>query len=243
MNYLYNKVFKILRLKKREEDHPGNTPLSGKSVCWSLTRGEADHMNQGRSLAIDEINNVIEFLEKVENDEIDGIDFLELRACDESCAGGILCPGNRFMTVDKLRKRAIKYDKIREEQHLAPAMEENPVKSLLPEQVRLDRVQPRSIMKLDDNVAEAMIKLKRIYELNRALPQVDCGICGSPTCKSLSEDVVQNQADIRQCIFVQRILEQNEKLDIMESVRIMQAIWSENKLDKNSLKDEINAIN
>ncbi len=243
MNYLYNKVFKILRLKKKKEENSDSTSLTGKSVCWSLTHGEADHMDQGRSLAIDEINNVIEFLEKVENDEIDGIDFLELRACDESCAGGILCPGNRFMTVDKLRKRAFRHDKIRHGQSGEPGSGETHAIGLLPEQIRLEKVQPRSIMKLDDNVAEAMIKLKRIYELNRVLPQVDCGICGSPTCKSLSEDVVQNQADIRQCIFVQKILEQNEKLDIQESVRIMQTIWSENKLDKNSLKDEINDIN
>ena len=243
MNYLYNKVFKILRLKKKKEENSDSTTLTGKSVCWSLTHGEADHMDQGRSLAIDEINNVIEFLEKVENDEIDGIDFLELRACDESCAGGILCPGNRFMTVDKLRKRALRHDKIRHGQSPETGSGEARAIGLLPAQIQLEKVQPRSIMKLDDNVAEAMIKLKRIYELNRVLPQVDCGICGSPTCKSLSEDVVQNQADIRQCIFVQKILEQNEKLDIQESVRIMQRIWSENKLDKNSLKDEINDIN
>jgi Na+-translocating ferredoxin:NAD+ oxidoreductase RNF subunit RnfB len=92
-------------------------------------------------------------------------------------------------------------------------------------------------------MAEAMIKMKRIYELNRVLPQVDCGICGSPTCKSLSEDVVQNQASIKQCIFVQKILEQNDKMEISESVEIMKSIWSDNKLDQNSLKDEINEIN
>jgi iron only hydrogenase large subunit-like protein len=243
MNYLYNKVYKILRLKKDMAANPGSTTLSGKSVCWSLTHGEADHMEQGRSLAIDEINNVIEFLEKVENEEVDGIDFLELRACDESCAGGILCPGNRFMTVDKLRKRAEKINENREAEKGEKSGIEKHAIDLPDKDIRLKNVQPRSIMKLDDNVAEAMIKMKRIYELNRVLPQVDCGICGSPTCRALSEDVVQNQASIKQCIFVQKILEQNEKLDIEESVRIMRSIWSDNKLDKNSLKDEINEIN
>lgn len=243
MNYLYNKIFKILRNKKNKNVRPGFTPLSGKSVCWSLTHGEADHMKQGRSLAIDEINNVIEFLEKVENEEMDGIDFLELRACDESCAGGILCPGNRFITVDKLRKRVLSV-----KSKLTGVSGENPGQIdkgnvYLQENIRIGAVLPRSIMKLDDNLAEAMIKMKRIYELNRVLPQVDCGICGSPTCKSLSEDVVQNQATIKQCIFVQKILEQNDKLDVMESVKIMRSIWSDNKLDKNSLKDEINEIN
>jgi hypothetical protein len=212
-------------------------------VCWSLTHGEADNMHYGRSLAIDQIDNVIEFLEKVENEEVDGIDFLELRACDESCAGGILCPGNRFITVDKLRKRAGKRKrnpKIKTANSSGKITKEDP---FLLKNISLEPVPPRSMMKLDDNMAEAMVKMKKIYELNRLLPQVDCGICGSPTCKSLSQDVVQNQASIRQCIFVQKILEQNDKMDMQESVEIMKAIWSDNKLDRNSLKYEINEIN
>ncbi len=243
MNYLYNKIFKILRQKKEKSEVTGFSHLSEKSICWSLTHGESGHMTQGRSLAIDEINNVIEFLEKVENEEIDGIDFLELRACDESCAGGILCPGNRFMTVDKLRKRAVKSGDSKGNTPESKTGKISMNDPFLLENIPLGPVLPRSIIKLDDNMSEAMIKMKRIYELNRVLPQVDCGICGSPTCKALSEDVVQNQASIKQCIFVQKILEQNDKMDMQESIQIMKSIWSDNKLDQNSLKDEINEIN
>ena len=243
MNYLYNKVYNILRKNKSSEVPAGIQPLTGDSICWSLTHGESSHISSARNLAIDEINNVIEFLEKIENEEIDGIDFLELRACDESCAGGILCPGNRFMTVDKLKKRAAPGHQAEPEQdvensdHRIAADDQ-----YLADHISVNEILPRSIMKLDENLAEAMIKMKRIYELNRLLPQVDCGICGSPTCKSLSEDVVQNEADIRQCIFIQKVLEQNERLDVTESVRIMKSIWSDNKLDKNILKDSINEI-
>jgi CO dehydrogenase/acetyl-CoA synthase gamma subunit (corrinoid Fe-S protein) len=93
------------------------------------------------------------------------------------------------------------------------------------------------MLKLDDNMAEAMAKMKRIYEINRSLPQVDCGICGTPSCQSLAEDIVQNNASIKQCVFVQKILEQNDKLESGEAIRIMKSIWSDNKLDKNSFKD------
>jgi iron only hydrogenase large subunit-like protein len=242
MNYLYNKVYKILRLKKENLSGRTARPLSEKSICWSLTHGEADHMKQGRSLAIDEINNVIDFLEKVENEEVDGIDFLELRACDEGCAGGILCPGNRFLTVDKLRKRA-RSAPGSDASGMPDSFEQiNETNIHLRENVTLQRIHPRSIMKLDDNMAEAMIKMKRIYELNHLLPQVDCGICGSPSCKALAEDIVQRGASLPQCIFVQKILEQNEKLEVSESVEIMRKIWSDAKLDKNSLKGEINDI-
>jgi ArsR family metal-binding transcriptional regulator len=147
------------------------------------------------------------------------------------------------MTVDKLRKRAKISDVNRSDDGEVASENQGTNKLYLNEDITLGTVLPRSIMKLDDNMAEAMIKMKRIYELNRVLPQVDCGICGSPTCKSLSEDVVQNQASIKQCIFVQKILEQNDKMEISESVEIMKSIWSDNKLDQNSLKDEINEIN
>lgn len=63
--------------------------------------GEASNY-PGRCLAIDEIHNVIDILEKLENDELTDIDFLELRACDHSCAGGALAINNRFLIHRKI---------------------------------------------------------------------------------------------------------------------------------------------
>ncbi len=57
------------------------------SVNWSLSGTEKKYF-PGRSLAIDGIDNVIEFLEKLESGHIAEIDFLEMRACDQGCAGG-----------------------------------------------------------------------------------------------------------------------------------------------------------
>ncbi|HPT52227.1 MAG TPA: hypothetical protein PK740_02970, partial [Bacteroidales bacterium] len=56
-------------------------------------------------------------------------------------------------------------------------------------------------------------------------------------CKALSEAVVNNQADIKQCIFVQRILEQTDKLTTMEALKITKKVWGEAKLDKYSIKN------
>lgn len=242
MNYLYNRAYKVLRQKKELRPNIVPTHLPEGAICWSLTRGEASHMHQRRSLAIDEINNVVEFLDKVENDEVTGIDFLELRACDEGCAGGILCPGNRFLTADKLRKRAratleIGPSNIQGKTNVIAELDH-----ISQEKYALNPILPRSILKLDDDLADAMIKMKRIYELNKQLPQVDCGICGSPSCKALAEDIVQGGASMSQCIFIQKILEQNEKLEMSESMEIMRKIWGSTKLDKNSLKAEINDI-
>ena len=45
---------------------------------------------------------------------------------------------------------------------------------------------------------------KKIQEILVKLPKVDCGICGSPSCKTLAEDIVQGEGTLSQCIFIQR---------------------------------------
>lgn len=243
MNFLFNKVFKILRQNKQITRDIRFSPLSSKAVRWSLTRGEAGSISGAKTLAIDEINNVIEFLEKLENEEIDGVDFLELRACDESCAGGILCPGNRFITAEKVRNRAQKCAEIISHESGTPIYPQiSPRDPFILEHSVVEEIMPRSILKLDDNLSAAMTKMKRIYELNRMLPQVDCGICGAPTCKSFAEDVVQVESDLRRCIFIQRVHEQNDWIESAESVAIMKQTWGEGKLDKNCLKDSNNDL-
>ena len=234
MNYLYNKVFRVIKqgLYTLREDEFDFHPISKNSLYWSLTGGEIRDVPVGRNLAIDEVHNVSDFLEKLENEDIDDIDFLELRACDESCAGGILCAGNRFLIAEREKKRA--------EQHtndITP--EENNLlnfKEYLRENMTVGEVQPRSMDKLDDNVAIAMRKMKKVFEITNDLPKVDCRICGYQTCKALAEAVVNDKADLRQCVFVQRILEQTDKLTPQEALKITKQVWGETKLDKNSIK-------
>ena len=78
----------------------------------SLTGGEAKHFS-GRCLASDEIHNVSDFLERMETtSEVRNVDFLELRACDRSCAGGVLAVANRFLTAERIMKRSMNRDKV-----------------------------------------------------------------------------------------------------------------------------------
>ncbi len=235
MNYLYNKVFRIIKqgVYNLREDEFDFHPLSKNSILWSLTGGEIKDMPVGRNLAIDEVHNVSDFLDKLENEDINNIDFLELRACDESCAGGILCAGNRFLIAERQKKRAKQRPKM-------VSSDENNLlnyKEYLQDNIKLGEVLPRSMDKLDDNISVAMRKMKKVFEINEDLPQVDCRICGYQTCKALSEAVVNNEADIKQCIFVQRILEQTDKLTTMEALKITKKVWGEAKLDKNSIKN------
>ena len=47
---------------------------------------------------------------------------------------------------------------------------------------------------------KALEKMEALTELEKALPQLDCGACGAPTCRSFAEDVVRGYAEAGDCI-------------------------------------------
>ena len=59
---------------------------------------------------------------------------------------------------------------------------------------------PNSAMKLDDDLVEAMRKMERIETIYKKLPGYDCGSCGSPTCRTFAEDIVQGFAREMDCV-------------------------------------------
>jgi Fe-S-cluster-containing hydrogenase component 2 len=232
MNFLYNKIQKILQKQGTDGELPiTDNLLSSRGIMWSLTRGESAHWKK-RALAIDGIRNVTEILESVENDKLGVADFLEVRACDESCAGGILMSGNRFLTVERLRKLA--------SDHAATGKNDN--KKLadgfinLKEHSFLGNIEPRNIEKLDENLTEAMKKMERKRKMMCFLPGFDCAACGTPDCQSLSEDIVKGDGNLTDCIFMQQKMMDENTMSLNESVLITSKIWGNNRLDKNCSK-------
>jgi len=234
MDFIFNKVYRQASQKSNQTcAWPGPMCLSRKAKNWSLPNGEANHV-KGRCLAIDEIHNVIDFLEKLENDEVSDIDFLELRACDQGCAGGALTPGNRFLTVERLRNHV---DSLKEKTLLhehpdafRPITEQK--EFLLKNISMIEPVKPRSMMKLDENMGEAMKKMERANQIMKVLPMIDCSVCGAPNCQAFALDIVQGRAELKQCVFIKSTLEQRGELNQEESNQILKDIWGFEKTNK-----------
>lgn len=229
MDFIFNKVYTSIRRGVYPiDEESGKEKLTPEGTVWSLTNGEADIM-EGRCLAIDGVHNVMDFLERVENEEIKDVDFLELRACDESCAGGVLTTQNRFLTVERLRKRAMYFkDTVKEHQEKDILK----YKDYLTNNASIGKIEPRSMMKLDQSMSEAMRKMRRVKEIMKCLPNVDCGACGAPNCQALAEDIVQERAAINHCIFIQKIFEKKGIIDWEQSHEIMKNIWGDEKLNR-----------
>jgi hypothetical protein len=203
------------------------------SVCWSLS-GTEKHYFPGRSLAIDGMENVIEFLEKLESGHVSDIDFLEMRACDQGCAGGILCPGNRFLTVERLEQRQKRLQLLMDQQggHVENRLMD--YGEMLQPLSGVEPVHPRDGLLLDEDMEKALIKLQRIKRLMTYFPGFDCGACGAPSCRNLAEDIVQGKASISHCVFVQRVMEKNYKLSPDQAFVVIEKIWGRNRLNKYS---------
>ena len=231
MTEMYNRASRILWGEKNPGLHKSTANMSPDSVNWSLS-GTEKRSFAGRSLAIDGMENVIEFLEKLESGHIADIDFLEMRACDQGCAGGILCPGNRFLTVERLEQRQKKLQRLKERNH---DRVDNPLMAYsetLHSLSGVEPVYPRDGLLLDDDMEKALVKLQRIKKLLTYFPGFDCGACGAPACRNLAEDIVKGKASISHCVFVQRVMEKNYKLSPDQAFIVIEKIWGKNRLNK-----------
>lgn len=234
MDFLFNKVQHLLR--QQPDFGKGSDivipPIPEKGVLWSLTNGEADKM-KGRCLAIDEIHNVIDFLEQLETtDEITDVDFLELRGCAEGCAGGVLMSRNRFLTVERLRKKA---DQMIEGSITADPAYHTALK-YLEQHLSLDEIHPRSMKAFGTDMEQALKKMQRVRNMMCHLPGIDCGACGAPNCQSLAEDITRGEANLSNCVFMQRMMEKHRKLSSDHAISIIEKTWGKDRLDKDCRK-------
>ena len=224
MDFFFNKVYLVYKQRLPVSGNISiNGELSSKGILYPTTGGESANVD-GRTLAIDGMTNVIDFLEILENEEIEGVDFLELRACDQSCAGGILSHRNRFLTAESMKKYAATapdYHKLTlDYQRYTSAV------------IHMDKIEPRSMVKYDRDIDVALRKMERARELRELFPGIDCGACGAPSCEALAEDIVKGQSEINACIFLRTLYEKRGELQLEEAIKIMERIWGRSRFDK-----------
>lgn len=248
MNSMYNRIMSVLSkehqslnydIKHIQTNDQQNDPfsLTKRSMIYTLTHGESEAF-EGRCLAVDEIHNVIEILEKIENEEIPAPDYLELRACDESCAGGVLTVENRFLAVEKLSNRSDK--SIYYSENIANLQKNIYEKyDFLYNYAQNIPEQNEELYKFAGDYETAMIKYNYFRRINNILPQVDCGVCGSPSCKDFADDVTRQQKNLEHCIFIQKYDENLDNSHKKNNIKHFTQIWGKNKI-KNKLEENFN---
>ncbi|MDL2224766.1 4Fe-4S dicluster domain-containing protein [Eubacteriales bacterium OttesenSCG-928-M02] len=171
-------------------------PMATKyGIGWALTGGEAIAMKEDGYLAVDGIANVIQVLEEIENGKFSDLDFFEGLSCIGGCVGGPLVFENRYVAKNRIRQ-------------LTEGMEEplaypaDVTRWAGRDDLNYNKgLEPKNVMKLDDDISKAIRKMERMEQIYEELPGLDCGSCGAPTCRALAEDIVRGEATELDCIF------------------------------------------
>ena len=190
-----SEVFPLLshRMDKLETVEPiGQSGLIG--VSWAGSGGESAALLNEKYLAADGIENVIRVLEELEDERIRELDFVELNACSGGCVGGVLCEENGYVAKARLQ-RLRKYLPV----------SQNHLDGGVPRDMEwTEPLEFAPVLKLSQNLEEAMQMMEEIDVICEGLPGLDCGSCGAPSCRALAEDVVRGAARTSDCVFVMR---------------------------------------
>ena len=161
-------------------------------VGWARSGGESKAVSRENSLAVDGIENCIHVLEEIEDNRLRDLEFFEGAACTGGCVGGPLNLENNYVARSNVRRLSSRTPNpdLNVDSGMMTKYDLYASKSIL----------PNSAMKLDDDLLEAMRKMERIDQIYKELPGYDCGSCGSPTCRTFAEDIVQGAATKMDCI-------------------------------------------
>lgn len=222
INDIYPLLLKAMEKTEKSDELKALHESGVIGIGWATSGGEASGTLHDSALAADGIENCMKILEEVERGTLDTVDFIELNACQGGCVGGSLTSENPFIAKSRLMKLR-KYSPI-SCNHLSD-------KVLPQELLCTSPVEPcDDVMKLADNVTEAMARMNRMKELLKVFPGLDCGTCGAPSCRALAEDIVRGYTTEHDCVF--RAREELQEIDSDESLdRFIPAPFREKKDD------------
>jgi iron only hydrogenase large subunit-like protein len=186
----------IRQLAKMKGEPKGLRRATSRGIAWGYLTGESRAIGTPSSLSIGGVQNAISVFEEIERGELKDVDFIEVQACEGGCVGGSLNIQNLFVARMSLKNTVSQYN-VKD-----PYFKDDQLKAFY-EQDRFwstEPVRPRPIMVLDDDVSKALIKMERIDAITTSLPGLDCGACGSPSCRALAEDIIRGSAFDTDCV-------------------------------------------
>ncbi len=173
-------------------------------VGWASSGGECAGVRLDAYLSADGIENCISILRELEDDKLEGIEFIELNACPGGCVGGVLNIENPFVAKTKIQN-------LRKFMPLSKSKlaDFGKVESDVLWEVSPDTA---DVYKISDDVFKAMQLMNEIEETEEKLGGIDCGMCGAPSCRAYAEDIVLFGEAPDKCVKKKEEEEKNESI-------------------------------
>ena len=166
---------------------------SGWASMGSITRAAGTD----NWLTVSGIDHVKRILDDIENSRLRNIEFVEVMAHMEGCIGGPFNVENPYVARANMIKQSQRYE-------TAIQIDENDIEQKLKDGYYMleNPVFPRPTTYFDTDLATSIKRMKERERIYNKLRQIDCGICGAPTCMAFAEDLVRGEAEFTDCIFL-----------------------------------------
>ncbi|QVK18727.1 4Fe-4S dicluster domain-containing protein [Mycoplasmatota bacterium] len=151
-------------------------------------------------ISVDGIKQVDEVLEKVYLNKLTNIKLIEAYSCIGGCVGGNFTLENTYVSKWKINQFCDKIDDGSSDKLVKR------YRGLLKDQEWFfeNALKPQAPYKLSDDLNQSIIKMNKINEILKQLPNIDCCACGSPSCRALAEDVVNQVKTINDCCMLKK---------------------------------------
>ncbi|MGD2125340.1 MAG: [Fe-Fe] hydrogenase large subunit C-terminal domain-containing protein [Desulfobacteraceae bacterium] len=202
-----NEVYEAVKKNLQDLDEDIMLHRSGGvGIGWGVSGGEIAGLNEGNYLAVSGLQETILYLEKIEMGLFNDIEYFEFRACLEGCIGGPLTVADRYQAKRTLQRfvRMFGEEKRLEFTQAQRAYEEGWFFS------DIER-KPLEDDKKRLSITEAIERQERVEDASRKLPGKECGLCGSPDCRTFAEDVADGRVALESCIFLGKGKKNGEK--------------------------------
>lgn len=171
--------------------HTEEIKAGGMGIAWASSGGESSGVMKDKYIYVDGIENCINVLKELEDNTLEGVDFVEMNACISGCVGGVLNIENPFVARSRIRELQKQLPKANNSIDLLGKDLEYFLWECSPE--------TNDVMKLDDDFMVALQKMSEIDNILKDLPGLDCGNCGAPSCRAFAEDIVNGEAELELC--------------------------------------------
>lgn len=198
ISQIYNDVLTRLRASDKPEGN-GSKKFSyaGELFHWGAPEGEFPNLSREHYLPLTGLTQIIKVFDDIEKGKLRNIDFLECHACQGGCVGGNLTVENLYVARSKNLRLVANVPKS------VQKFEEEVRRRFAVEDLSLRRTpKPRELEGEAVDLRERVLRKKKADDLRKALPQLNCGLCGAPTCKNHAEDVAAGRAGIGDCVFL-----------------------------------------
>lgn len=192
---IYDSLREIVKKDIKKNSELVVPPSPGLGMGFDMLGCDKTGIRDCICLSVGGMDKVIKILQEIELRKIPQLEYLELYSCDGGCVAGMLNVENPYVAQVKFKEVM---DSLTHEDSNYERLKEELPEDFVPERINLV---PRPINGLSDDISQSLKKMGMVEKTLSALPLLDCGACGAPSCRDLAEDIVQERAELNSCIF------------------------------------------